>query len=228
MNKPDIKGIRAFVFDAYGTVFDFSSVAAPFPEGHDWRFDRLVSVWREKQLQYTWLRTVEGAYADFWQITEEALEFAMDFVGMDDLALRNDLRDRFLELDAFPEASDTMRRLKAAGIRTAILSNGTLKMLVSVVKRTGIDLFLDAVLSVDEVRVYKPHPRAYQLAVDRMGIEPDAVAYVSSNGWDVLGASFFGFRSVWCNRQALPPERLPGAPAMTVTSLEDIPNLLEV
>lgn len=226
MNMSPLNGIRACVFDAYGTLFDYASAAARCRELPGSLRDRLNSVWREKQLQYTWLRSLQGRHADFWEVTGEALDFALETIGIDDAALRERLMRLYMRLDAFPEVPQVLERLRAAGLKTAILSNGSPKMLEAAVKNAKIGQLFDAVLSVEAVGVYKPHPKVYQLAVDRLGLEPRAIAFQSSNAWDAWAASAFGLRVVWCNRYAQGPERLPGRPDREITSLAELPALV--
>lgn len=221
-----LDGIRACVFDAYGTLFDHAAAAARVRDALGDRFDRLAALWREKQLQYTWLRALQDRHADFWQVTGEALDFAMETLGLADPALRRRLMELYRALDAFPEVPSILERLKARGIRTAILSNGSPEMLDAAVRHAGIGPLLDAVLSVEEVGVYKPHPKAYRLAVDHLGLEPGAIAFLSSNAWDAYAASAFGLCVVWCNRSDQKPERLPGRPDVVIPSLAELPALL--
>ena len=219
-------GIRACVFDAYGTLFDYASAAAACRDVLGEKLERVTSLWRDKQLQYTWLRAIQGQHADFREVTGDALDFTLETVGLTDAALRKRLMDLYATLDAFPEAAAVLRRLKAAGMRTAILSNGTPALLRSALEHTGIGHLLDAVLSVEEVGIYKPHARVYQLAVDRLGVAPDQISFQSSNAWDAWAASAFGMRVVWCNRYGQPPERLPGKPDHEIRSLAELPALV--
>jgi 2-haloacid dehalogenase len=221
-----LSGIRACVFDAYGTLFDYASAAAACRDALGEKLERVTALWREKQLQYTWLRAVQGQHADFQQVTGDALDFTLETLGLADPALRKRLLDLYATLDAFPEAAAVLSRLKAAGLRTAILSNGTPALLRSAVEHAGIGHLLDAVWSVEEVGVYKPHPRVYQLAVDRLGVAREQISFQSSNAWDAWAASAFGMRVVWCNRYAQRPERLPGNPDHEIRSLAELPALL--
>jgi 2-haloacid dehalogenase len=150
----------------------------------------------------------------------------METLAIDKPGLRDRLMGLYLTLDAFPEVPDVLERLKKADLRTAILSNGSPKMLEAVVRASGLNTLLDAVLSVEEVGVYKPHPKVYQLAVDRLGIRAGAIAFQSSNAWDAYAASAFGMQVVWCNRYGQRSERLPGAPDRTVRSLAELPTLV--
>jgi len=221
-----LTGIRACVFDAYGTLFDYASAAAACRNALGEKLGPLTALWREKQLQYTWLRALQGWHADFWQVTGDALDFALEALGIARAALRRRLMDLFLTLEAFPEVPDMLKRLKTAGSKTAILSNGSPEMLRAAVANAKLDAWLDAVLSVEEVGVYKPHPKVYQLAVDRLGVESPAISFQSSNAWDAYAASAFGMRVVWCNRYSQRRERLPGKPDRVITSLADLPVLV--
>jgi len=214
------------VFDAYGTLFDFAAAAKGCRDllGDD--IDRLTGRWREKQLQYTWLRAVQGRHEDFWQVTGDALDFALETLGIEKPDLRERLMTLYLTLDAFPEVPAVLKRLKQAGLQTAILSNGSPKMLDAVVKGANLSGLIDAVLSVEEVGVYKPHPKVYQLAVDRLRVPASAIAFQSSNAWDAYAASAFGMQVVWCNRYAQRRERLPGRPDREVRSLTELPSLV--
>lgn len=214
--------VRACVFDAYGTLFDYASAAARCRDALGNRLEPLTALWREKQLQYTWLRALQGAHVDFWQVTADALDFALDTLGIVDRPLRDRLLELYLSLAAFPEVPDVLRRLRAAGIRTAILSNGSPDMLRAAVRSAQIEDLLDAVLSVEEVGVYKPHPKVYQLAVDRLALAPGEISFQSSNAWDAYAASAFGMRVVWCNRYQQRPERLPGRPDHEVRTLAEL------
>ena len=219
-------GIRACVFDAYGTLFDVAAAARTCSGELGEKSSALSSLWREKQLQYTWLRALQGRHADFWQVTGEALDFALETLQIGGHGLRERLLDLYLTLGAFPEVRDTLTRLKQAGMRTAILSNGSRQMLKAAVEGAQIPHLLDAVLSVEEVGIYKPHPRVYQLAVERLGLEAGAIAFQSSNAWDAWAASAFGMRVVWCNRYDQRPEKLPGRPDREIRSLAELPALL--
>jgi 2-haloacid dehalogenase len=223
-----MKGIKACVFDAYGTLFDFAAAARKCRDVLGDEFDKLTALWRDKQLQYTWLRAAQGLHADFWQVTGDALDFSLETLGIDKPGLRERLMTLYLTLDPFPEVPDMLRRLKTAGIRTAILSNGSPKMLGAVVKAAKLDTLLDAVLSVEAVGVYKPHPKVYQLAIDRLDVPVSAISFQSSNAWDAYAASAFGMKVVWCNRYRQRPERLPGAPDREVQSLAELPMLIGV
>lgn len=221
-----ITGIRACVFDAYGTLFDFASAAAGCVDVLGDRAGALTTLWRDKQLQYTWLRGLQGLYADFWQVTGDALDYALDTLGLPDPALRDRLMNLYRTLGVFPEVPGVLRQLKERGFVTAILSNGSPEMLASAVANAGIGGWLDAVLSVHDVRTFKTDPRCYQMAVDRLGVPPHAICFQSSNGWDAHAAAAFGMRVVWCNRYGQRRERLPGAPTHEIKTLAELPSLV--
>ena len=226
MAEADFAGIRACVFDAYGTLFDFAAAAAGCRDVLGDEADRLTVLWRDKQLQYAWLRSLQARHADFWQVTGEALDFALETLGRHEPGLRDRLMKLYLTLDAFPEVPEMLRRLKTVGLTTAILSNGSPAMLKAAVDNAGIGGLLDAVLSVEEVEVYKPHAKVYQLAIDRLGIDAGAILFLSSNGWDAYAASAFGMRVVWCNRYGQRRENLPGQPEREIRTLAELPALL--
>lgn len=226
MAQNPLAGVRACVFDAYGTLFDYASAAARCREVLGDRLDRLVMVWRDKQLQYTWLRAVQGKHADFWQVTGDALDYALDTLAIKDRALRERLMNFYLTLDPFPEVPNTLERLKQMGLKTAILSNGSPAMLGAAVNNARLNVLLDEILSVEEVGVFKPHPTVYQLAVDRLAVDAREILFLSSNAWDAYAASAFGMRVAWCNRYGQQVERLPGKPNCEVKSLVEIPALL--
>ncbi|HXJ00497.1 MAG TPA: haloacid dehalogenase type II [Micropepsaceae bacterium] len=226
MDMRPLTGIRACVFDAYGTLFDYASAAARARDVLGGDFERLTTLWRDKQLQYTWLRTIEGRHADFWQVTGDALDFALDSLGLAPEGLRDRLMNLYLKLEMFSDAAEALTNLKASGFTVAILSNGSPRMLSAMIENSRTAALFDTVLSVEEVGVFKPHPRVYQLAVDRLGVPAEAIMFSSSNAWDAFGASVFGMRVVWCNRYNHRAERLPGTPDRVVASLTQLPALL--
>lgn len=221
-----LPGVKTYVFDAYGTLFDFASAAASCAGVLGDKAARLTALWRDKQLNYSWLRAVQGRHEDFWQVTGDALDFAMEALGIADQALRERLMAVYLTLSPFPEVGGTLRRLRDGGMRMAILSNGSPAMLKPLVASAGFTDLFDAVLSVEEAGVYKPHPKVYQLAVDRLGVPAREMAFLSSNGWDAYAASAFGMRAIRCNRYGQPRERLPGAPEREIRSLAELPEVL--
>lgn len=221
-----IRGIRACLFDAYGTIFDFASAAGRAEGVPEDQRGALTALWRDKQLQYTWLRSLQGRYADFQQVTNDALDFTLDSLGLASPALHARLMALYLSLSPFPEVSETLRALREAGFATAILSNGTPAMLEAAVRNAGLETLFDAVFSADAVQVFKTHPRVYQYSLEKLGLEAAQVSFQSSNAWDAHAASAFGMRVVWCNRYGQRRERLPGQPDHEVRSLAELPALL--
>jgi len=222
-----LKDIHACVFDAYGTVFDFASATARCAALPDDRRAALTSLWRDKQLQYTWLRTLQGRYQDFWQVTGDALDFALETLGLAEASLRDQLMDLYLSLEAFPEVPATLAALRGAGFKTAILSNGSPAMLEAAVSGAGLRDLFDAVLSADAVGSFKTHPTVYQYALDQLGLPAAAISFQSSNAWDAHAAADFGMRVVWCNRYGQRRERLPGVVDHEVRTLAELPALLD-
>jgi 2-haloacid dehalogenase len=221
-----LDGIQACVFDAYGTLFDFASAAARCPEIPENRRAALTSLWRDKQLQYAWLRTLENRYADFWQVTGDALDFALESLDLETPSLRERLMELYLGLEPFTEVPGVLATLREAGFKTAILSNGSPPMLKALVERARLETMFDAVLSADAVGVFKTHPKVYQYALDSLGLPAGAISFQSSNAWDAHGASDFGMRVVWCNRYGQRRERLPGSPDFEIRTLAELPALL--
>jgi 2-haloacid dehalogenase len=223
-----IPDIGACVFDAYGTLFDYSSAAERCKSalGDDWQ--PLADLWRRKQIEYTWLRSLMGRHIDFWHVTGESLDYALQAMKRQDPVLRSTLMQQYLNLDAYPEVPEMLRRLKAAGMKTAILSNGSPTMLTAAVSGAKLTALLDDSLSVESVGVYKPHPSVYQLAVDKLGVPATRICFMSSNGWDAAGAAAFGFRVVWVNRGGMPQENLPATPERQIKTLAELPALLGI
>ncbi len=223
--------VTTCVFDAYGTLFDVAAAARraaaePDFEALKAHWPRIAETWRLKQLQYSWLRAVADAHTDFWQVTADGLDFALASVGLDgDRDLRERLLALYWELDAYPEVPAMLARLKADGRATAILSNGSPGMLDGAVKSAGIGDSLDAVLSVEEVGVFKPHRSVYDLVGKRFATSPGEVLFVSSNGWDAAAGSGHGFVTAWVNRAGDPMDRLPWQPQHVLADLAGIPEL---
>jgi 2-haloacid dehalogenase len=219
------------VFDAYGTLFDVSSAARRVAEKPGFEhlaavWPKLSEIWRQKQLQYSWLRAITDAHCPFWDVTQGGLDFAMEALGLsDDLLLREELLALYWELAAYPEVPKMLATLKAQGYKTAILSNGSPDMLKGAVQSAGLEILLDAVLSVDSVGVFKPNAKVYQMVPDHFGCAKDQVLFVSSNGWDAAGASGFGFQTAWVNRAGDPVDRMPWTPHHILSDLTTIPDL---
>lgn len=226
MTAPRLEGIEACVFDAYGTLFDINSAARDAQDALGDKWQPIATVWRTKQLQYTWLRSLAGRHADFWQVTGDALGFALSAHGLNNPELHERLMSLYLALNTYPEAAFALQRLKAAGMRLAILSNGSPAMLEAAVANAGIGNLLATVLSVEEVNVYKPHPSVYRLACERLRLAPQKICFISSNGWDAYSAKAFGMRVLWCNRDHQPEESIPEAPDFQISTLADIPEIV--
>lgn len=216
----------ACVFDAYGTLFDLTSAAARCRDSLGGKAEPLSALWRTKQLEYSWLRSLMGRHADFWQVTGEALDYAMATLDIGDAALRERLMDAFLHIGAYPDARAVLEALRRAGRPAAILSNGSPRMLQAATASAGIAGLLDHVLSIEEVGVYKPDRRVYDLAMQRLGLPAERICFVSSNGWDAVGAASFGCQAVWANRAGARRERLPAQPVAEIRSLDALPALL--
>jgi 2-haloacid dehalogenase len=200
--------MRAAVFDAYGTLLDVHAAMAAHADKLPPDWERISQEWRQKQLEYTWVRSLTGPahHRDFWRITQDALDFVAARHRITDPATRAALLESYRRLAAYPDAVPVLRRLREQGVRTAILSNGDPGMLGDAVRAAGLDALLDAVLSVEAAGVFKPDPRVYQLAVDRLGVVVGDITFVSSNAWDAYGALAFGFQVAWCNRAGSPDE----------------------
>lgn len=222
--------VTTCVFDAYGTLFDVAgaarkAAAEPGQSALAALWPRLAEDWRRKQLEYTWLRAITGAHKDFRGVTGDGLDWAMEASGLSDPLLRIRLMALYDELPAYPEAPKMLKDLKKLGFATAVLSNGSPEMLASAIASAGIGDELDAVLSVEDVGVFKPSARVYELVGRRFGTNPDEVLFVSSNGWDVCSAAGFGFATTWVNRAGLPVDRLPAQPAYVTPDLTTIPQI---
>lgn len=223
--------ITTCIFDAYGTLFDVAAAARLAAEepGRNalaacWQ--KLAADWRNKQLQYTWLRAVTGDHTDFWEVTQNGLDWAMEANGLDDLELRERLLALYWELRAYKEVPFMLAHLKAAGLKTGILSNGSPDMLDGAVTSAGLGENLDAVLSVQDVGIFKPHAKVYDLVGAHFGCAKDEVLFVSSNGWDAGCATGYGFQTAWVNRSGEPMDRLPWTPAHVLSDLTTIPELV--
>ena len=226
MSDPNFPGIRACVFDAYGTLFDVHSAVARHRDRIGSEAAALSATWRTKQLEYTWQRSLMDRYVDFSQVTADGLDYALEAHGVDDEALRADLLDAYLTLDCYPEVPAVLRALQEAGLRNAILSNGSPMMLEAAVESAGLGDLLEAVISVDALGVYKPAMAVYRLALDRLRVGRGQVSFQSSNAWDAAAAATFGFRVVWCNRFGQTRERLPDAPNAEVQTLDGLPDIV--
>jgi 2-haloacid dehalogenase len=220
--------VKACVFDAYGTLFDVHSAIGSRRQRLGDKADSLSALWRSKQLEYTWLRSLMGRHANFERVTEDALDHALDTFGISDSLLRRDLLQAYWHLDCYPEVPEMLRRLKRQGLVTAILSNGTSAMLKSAIDSAGLGESLDYSLSVEEVGIYKPDPRVYRLAVDKLAVAAECICFQSANAWDIAGAASFGLRTVWINRLGQARERLSFGAEAELMSLGELPELLSL
>lgn len=219
-------GIKACVFDAYGTLLDVHSAVERHRTRLDDKADAVSGMWRAKQLEYMWLRTILDRYVDFWRLTVDGLDFALDAHGVDDATLRDNLLDAYLRLDCYPDVPGVLSTLRNAGLRTAILSSASPMMLEAAVESAGIGDLLDAVVSADELGTHKPSAEVYRLAMEELGVGRGQVSFVSSNGWDAAAAATFGFRVAWCNRLGRAHERLPDAPDVEIGTLDELPAIV--
>jgi 2-haloacid dehalogenase len=223
--------ITTCIFDAYGTLFDVAAAArtAAAEPGRDAfraHWPAIAEHWRQKQLQYTWLRAITGDHTDFWAVTQDGLDWALEAEGLDgDADLRERLLHLYWQLEAYPEVPAMLHALKAKNMNTAILSNGSPAMLDGAVKSAGIGDLLDDTLSVESVGIFKPHASVYDLVGDRFGCAKSEVLFVSSNGWDAAAAAGYGFTTAWVNRTGAPMDRLPATPGHILSDLTSIPEL---
>jgi len=222
--------ITTCVFDAYGTLFDVAAAARiaaaePGREAFAEKWPAIASTWRLKQLQYSWLRATAGVHTGFWQVTQDGLDYALEAQGMAGAELRARLLQLYWELEAYPEVPAMLSALKAKGLRTAILSNGSPDMLTGAVENAQIGPLLDAVLSVETVGVFKPHRSVYALVGEHFGCPRSEVLFVSSNCWDACAGAGYGFRTAWANRAGEPMDRLPWRPSHVIRDLKPIPEI---
>ena len=221
--------ITTCIFDAYGTLFDVNAAARraaqePGQERLAAVWEQLARDWRQKQLEYSWLRAVADRHCDFWQLTQDGLDWAMEAAGLDDPALRKRLLALYWELEAYPEVPAMLRALKDRGLTTAILSNGPPDMLRAAITLAGLNDLLDDALSVEDVGVFKPHVSVYDMVGNRFGCRRDQVMFVSSNGWDAAAGAGYGFHTAWVNRLGAPIDRLYAQPQHVLPDLSTLPE----
>ncbi len=217
--------VRALVFDAYGTLFDPFAVRTRAEELFPGNGTALSQLWRSKQLEYSWLHTLMGRYENFWKITEDALIFSCRALKLSCAEQqRKQLMQVYLTLPAFPEVKPALEKLSSLSL--SILSNGTPQMLTPLVAANGMTLYFKNVFSVDALQMYKPRPEVYQHAVSSLGVPKEAIGFISSNFWDIAGATSFGFRTFWLNRHSVVPEELGVTPAASLQALSDLPTLV--
>ncbi|MHB0952871.1 MAG: haloacid dehalogenase type II [Allorhizobium sp.] len=214
--------MAAYVFDAYGTLFDVHAAVRRHAERAGPEHQIFSDMWRAKQLEYSWVRTLMGAYRDFWMLTEEALDYAFERFPSIDRNLRADLLDAYWTLDCYPEVPAVLKDLKSSGAKVAVLSNGSPAMLAAAVKNAALDSVIDDVFSCDALKAYKTAPAVYEIVTTAYRLYPDAVSFQSSNRWDIAGAKKFGFRTVWVNRSRMPDEYADLGPDLILPSLESL------
>ncbi len=212
---------KIYVFDAYGTLFDVDHACKEMAIqlGDNW--ERLSSIWRQKQLEYSWLHNSMNEYVSFWKITKDSLEYAMNSLSINSVKIKNELLDLYFKIGAFEEVEEVLKKIKKNRIKTAILSNGSYDMLNSAVKNSKFDELISEVISVDECKKFKPHRDVYNLVIDKFNIYKKNCIFFSSNCWDIHGASNFGFQTVWVNRKKNIDELLPGKVDDQVKSLKE-------
>ena len=222
-----LEGIRACVFDAYGTLFDVSSPVQKLATEIGDKATDLARLWRQKQLEYTWLRSLMGVHADFWHVTGDALDFSLEALKVEDPGLRDELMTLYLKLDAYPDVADALKDVRARNKRTAILSNGSPSMLDSAVRAAGLEKSFDMVLSVEDVGIYKPSRRVYRHAMHKLQVQDaPSICFVSANSWDAQGAAQFGFQAVRLMRDGGKDDRIPGKVTARMESLSELAGLV--
>ncbi len=219
------RNYKAYVFDVYGTLLDFNSAVAGLAEQIGPKASQLSIIWRQKQLEYSWLRTLMGRHTDFDGITREALDYAINSLDLGELSLQEVLLDLFKGLRPFPEAPEAIVSIKSLGISTAVLSNGSYQTLQDSLQTSGLYHMFDRIYSIDTVGKFKPHPAVYQIASEGLDLEPSNIVFVSANGWDIAGAASFGFNTIWVNRSGSIPENLPCTAQAEVSDLSDLLNV---
>jgi 2-haloacid dehalogenase len=218
--------VEVFIFDAYGTLFDVNAACRELSKEVGEQWQELATLWRLRQVEYTWLRNSMNEYINFWNITEDALEYAMETLNIKNEDLKNKLLDLYLKLEAYPEVEKVLTQLKKEGYQTGILSNGSEDMLASAVKNAKLENLLDKVLSVEKCKVYKPSSKVYDLVEKEFKINKINCAFFSSNAWDMHAAAHYGFKTIWVNRFEGNLEKLPGKPYKIVQTLEKIVDIL--
>ena len=222
----DSNQIRVCVFDVYGTLLDFNSAIKKLRDKIGPKSEQLSALWRSKQLEYSWLRTLMGKHADFDQITAAALDFSLSTLGIRNKELRNDLMGLFHKLEPFPEVSKILKELKINELSVVILSNGTPHTLTVSLQQAKINFYFDEIYSIETVGKFKPHPDVYRIPCDGLGLEPRDIAFISANGWDIAGAASFGLKTIWVNRWGAKNEVLTFDPNFEIRDLTMLPELI--
>ncbi|MCX7346436.1 MAG: haloacid dehalogenase type II [Alphaproteobacteria bacterium] len=222
-----LEGVRACVFDAYGTLFDIHAPLRKLAPEIGPEAENISKLWRQKQLEYTWLRSLMGVHADFWHVTGDALDYALEHYKVHELGLRDEIMALYLKLEAYPDVVESLQAVRNKGKRTAILSNGSPSMLDSAVRHAGVEKLFDAVLSVEDVGIYKPSRRVYRHAMQKLQLhDAPSICFVSANSWDAQAAAQFGFQAVRVNRFGLADDRIPGRPAALIADLGSLAALI--
>jgi 2-haloacid dehalogenase len=222
-----LEGIKACVFDAYGTLFDVNSPVQKLATEIGDKAADLTVLWRQKQLEYTWLRSLMGVHADFWHVTGDALDFSLEALKIEDPGLRNELMTLYLKLSAYPEVAEALQAVRAKSKRMAILSNGSPSMLDSAVRAAGLEKSFDMVLSVEDVGIYKPSRRVYRHAMHKLQIQDaPSICFVSANSWDAQAAAQFGFQVVRLARSGGQDDRIPGKVVARIESLSELAGFI--
>ncbi|WP_297635651.1 haloacid dehalogenase type II [uncultured Clostridium sp.] len=217
-----LKNIKICVFDAYGTLFDVHSASLKFKDSIGANYEAFSNLWREKQLEYSFLREIMNNYTDFLNVTKDALNYACNTFNISNDTLKNNLINSYMELSAYTEVKQTLSTLKNNGIKLAILTNGSYSMINKAVISSGLNTLLDDVISVEELQIFKPNQKVYNMVLNKFNVSINEVAFFSSNGWDIMGATKFGFRTFWVNRLNKPVEESEFKPFSILHSLSDI------
>tara|TARA_B100000700_G_scaffold329324_1_gene450562 strand:+ start:1576 stop:2259 length:684 start_codon:yes stop_codon:yes gene_type:complete len=226
MTLLDAKIIMHTVFDAYGTIFDVHSATSRYQSKLGEKAYPVSELWRRKQLEYTWLRSLMVNYVDFRQVTRDALDFAFDENGISDNRLKEELLNSYLYLDCYSEVPKFLKSLKNYSFSMSILSNGTREMLEKAIRNCSLEKFFDEIFSVDTIEVFNPDPKVYKYPVNKLGCDPKEILFFSTNSWDISGASSFGYQTVWVNRFQQKPDILPGETLLEINNLKDVFNFI--
>lgn len=222
-----LEGVRACVFDAYGTLFDVHAPVRKLAAEIGPHAEDVTRLFRQKQLEYSWLRSLMGVHVDFWHVTGDALDYALESFAVNEPGLRDEILALYLKLDPYPDVKEALHAVRTRNMRTAILSNGSPSMLDSAVRASGLDKLLDMVLSVEDVGIYKPSRRVYRHAMHKLQLhDAPAICFVSANTWDAQAAAQFGFQAVRVDRFGLKDDRIPGKPAALIPDLSKLAALL--
>ncbi|GIS77805.1 MAG: haloacid dehalogenase [Candidatus Pelagibacterales bacterium] len=220
-----MKNIKAIIFDAYGTLFDVNSAAEKCRSKIGDKWESFANYWRKTQLEYTWLRSLMGRHKDFWQITEDSLDKSMQAFNINK-AMKNELLDLYKILSPYPEVKETLEKLKEKRYKLAILSNGTPALLNELVKSNGLQNLFDDIFSIEEVKIYKPSSKVYDMPVKKYSIKNEEVAFLSANTWDVSGGGNYGFTSIWVNRNKNIFDNLDYKPKNEISGLNQLIDIL--